>query len=70
MAYTCKRLNVKLTYKNSHRLTHTLVANNVHRNSARETAIGGELLHRDHHNAPGEPHSVDIVLLPYVSLDA
>jgi hypothetical protein len=70
MAYTCKRLKCQTTYKKFHKSTHTLVTKNAHRNAARGTAVGGELLHRDHHSAAGQPHCIDTVLLPYVSLNA
>ena len=70
MAYICKILKCQAYIQKSHKITHILVANNVHRNAARGTAIGGELLHKDHHNAAGKPRCVETVLLPYVALDA
>jgi len=72
MAYTCKRLKYQAyMQKFPQKYTHfSCITYNLHRNAESGTAIGGELLHRDHHNAAGEPRCADTVLLPYVSFDA
>jgi hypothetical protein len=70
MAYrpTCKRLNCQ-AYIQKVPQKYTLVANKPHRNADSRTAVGGELLQWDQHNAAAKPRCDDTLLLPYVSLD-